>query len=151
LKFYGKVLMILMAGIITLVVIPFENAAGVRPAKAQEPNSQGPFVSEPVAPQLSRAVRELPTVAPTPPDNFRQINPRQLSPVGSANAPDEATPPDPLLRNAPAQSSLRTPAVITSFEGISSVTGGGGVPPDPNGDVGPNPLCPDGQYIFCDL
>jgi len=137
-KFDWKALIVSVAGVIVLLVIPLENINGVPPAKAQDPNSQGPFVSEPVTPKLSRAVRDLPTMTPRQFSSAPVINPRRLHPVGPVNGNGEADAPDPLLQNTPAQSSLRTPAVTTSFEGISFLTGGTGVPPDPNGDVGLN-------------
>lgn len=138
-RVYRKMSIVLLAGIIILPVILIKKNGWVGLAQAQGPAGSGPFVSEPVTPKLSRAVRQLPTLStrqaagPVP-----EVNPRRVNPQGQLNKPGEANTPDPLLPYSLAPTLLKTPAVITSFAGISFATGGSGVPPDPNGDVGPN-------------
>jgi hypothetical protein len=108
----------------------------------QEPDRQGPFASQPVAPGLSPAARDLP-VAAAEPSPVGEINPRQ-NPL--AAEPDQgqrgtweraSVPVDPLIR--PAGDGLLTPGLNFSFEGTGNpVACGGCTPPDTNGDVGPN-------------
>ncbi len=116
---------------------------GISVAQAQEqvgPVVQGPFVSERVNPTLSPEVRSLaPQDLVAPAATVREMNPRQRGDF----PPDvvefnETERVDPLLEEDRARSPIRTPAPTVSFEGISLVTGGSGVPPDPVGDVGPN-------------
>ncbi len=107
---------------------------------AQAPNQQGPTVGEPVTPHLSPAVRDLPPGDREPVLN-RETNPRQNPDILNVDPnnrdPYDTGEPDPLL-NRSHNGRLQTPAVITSFEGISLANGGGGFPPDTVGDVGPN-------------
>ena len=108
---------------------------------ARIPNQQTPIVGEPVTPGLSPAVRDLPVVQGAEPVLDREINPRQNPAILKIdpNNPDpyDTGEPDPLVQRSHNRLA-RTPAIITSFEGIGLSSGGGGIPPDTVGDVGPN-------------
>lgn len=134
-----SMLLRLVVGIIILLVIRPENTGPIDTAQAQGPEGLGPFVSKPVTPTLSQPVRQLP-VLPTSQSTgpIPQVNSRRVNPQGQLNWPGEAGPPDPLLSRNSAQTLIRTPTVITSFDGMRVGFGGSGVPPDPIGDVGPN-------------
>lgn len=133
-KFHRRTIILLAAGVMALLVIQF----GTLSTQAQDPAGQGPFISEPVTPQLSQPVSQLPVVianqsgGPAP-----ELNPRRVNPPGLLHWTGKADMPDPLLQQKAAQSLVRTPVLSNSFEGISFITGGSGVPPDTNGDVGP--------------
>jgi len=122
---------------------PFRSSfIGVAAAQAQEqvgPIVQGPFVGETVHPTLSPAVRALARIrAGTSVGSVREMNLRQRGDFPLDVEFNETDRVDPLLEKDWVRSAVRTPAPTLSFEGISFLTGGSGVPPDPVGDVGPN-------------
>ncbi len=102
---------------------------------AQE--AQVTAVGGPVAPGLSRPVRDLPAADPHKPgDTIFAVNPRQPGAFAPGNTEggllEQTTPPFAGV------SSIQTPNPIRTFEGLSLMDGGSGVPPDTVGDVGPN-------------
>lgn len=112
-------------------------------AAQDQDDIQGPFISSPVLPGLSRAVRDLPVEAAEPSEpaqNHPRQNPLQNEPdMGKRGTWDrENVPIDPLIR-APGAILGRTPGLDFSFDATGNPTGCGTCsPPDPNGDVGPN-------------
>ncbi len=145
-----KLLRNLFAGGVVLSLLTFvlwESASGVAPAELlalqDTDDIRGPFVSSPVAPGLSPAVRDLPPEADDPSEPSE--NPPRQNPL--LGEPDqgrrgtwdrENVPLDPLIR--PASDNPRfTPGLDFSFDATGNpLACGGCTPPDPNGDVGPN-------------
>ncbi len=141
LKLYRLLNILMISLFVTAAVMPSERAAAtvtptVQPASApQSPGVSGPYVSEPVTPGISPEVSTLP-VAPAwqPGDSAYESAPRQ-NPLGQR---------EPILPQAgfldslvqlTSQSVASAPAPMLNFAGIGA---GGSVPPDTNGDVGPN-------------
>jgi hypothetical protein len=96
----------------------------------------GPFVGQAVMVGQSAEVHRLPVVPPAPPGPAVEVNPRVL--VGPPIPLPFGKPrvPDPLMQGQrPPAAAERTPGALVSFPGIGATTA---VPPDPNGDVGPN-------------
>ena len=97
----------------------------------------GPFVGDPVVPQTSFAVRDLPVVVP-------KTECRDFGSGAEYGTGSEASEPalssaagDSLLRRGTDTGRGRTPAPVVSFDGIDTLHSGCGYPPDTNGDVGP--------------
>jgi hypothetical protein len=135
--FWSKVVTVLIAWIIALAVIPGVNLTKITPVKAQgpEPAGQGVSAGEPVTPGVSPPVRSLPQAEPRQPGQpVVEVNPRR--PGGYV--PNVELPGRASVVQSRVQATLKTPAVITSFDGIDLVSGGSGEPPDTVGDVGPN-------------
>ncbi len=70
-----------------------------------------------------------PTAAPVP---YKQTPGNERK----GSAPQLVNWTDPILQTAPGAGQM--PGTLANFPGISFATGGGGWPPDTNGDVGPN-------------
>jgi hypothetical protein len=113
-------------------------------AEAARPTPVGPTLGSPVRYDLSPPLRQLgPTVAPVPgPD--REIN-RLEVPAERGGMPDFAGPEDPVRQTSSRLSGAldATPSPVANFEGLSddqnaAVVGFRVVPPDTQGDVGPN-------------
>ncbi len=102
-------------------------------ATATRPQNEGLLfdVSDPVLPALSAAVRAL--VPRHAPSLAREVNPLQWfgAGVGEGGAPIGL---DPLA--ARSVNSGTTPLPLVTFEGLPSLSGF--IPPDTNGEVGPN-------------
>jgi len=118
------------------------------PALAQAEHGQAARVGETPA-----ALRDLPVVAPGPPKLPREIpNKVRFQPPMRGQA---SGAPDPLLEVTlgPTVSALTTPGPLLSFDGTSdddnaAVVGGRVVPPDTNGDVGPNHYIQMNNLVF---
>jgi len=121
------------AGRWTLVML-LAAAIHVAPAWAQAaPDAiEGPFIGQAVAVGVSAEVHRLPVAVPAVVGPPVEINPRRGRPVPLPLPRPRV--PDQLVAPAPAAAE-RTPTPLLSFDGISA---NGLVPPDPNGDVGPN-------------
>jgi hypothetical protein len=135
-KFYHKVIFIGLMGLLLF------NQPQISVIKAQEPAatgtaSRGPEVSKPVTPAISRPVRLLPRLAEATAAQGGEVNPRQLRPQPQGLTLAEPAPPDPLIQQTPLNSQA-SPSLSLSFDGITAAQGGGAVPPDTVGDVGPN-------------
>ena len=79
---------------------------------------------------LSSPLRDLP---PLPPAARREPDEREPQPWRRRRRPDAATP-DPVVQSYPTVATIPMPS--SSFDGIGNVNGV--LPPDTNGDVGPN-------------
>jgi hypothetical protein len=109
-------------------------AASVVPAGLQAPTTFKPVVSTSVANGISRPARDLAVVLPRVPTTWEGDAPRPIHPP---HAPPTLPVHDPVQQTVAA--SLAMPAPIGSFDGIDQAGGCGNcIPPDPNGDVGPN-------------
>lgn len=95
--------------------------------------SDVPFVSEPVNPTLSIAVRDLPEAQPNAVLE-REINPRQ-NPLRDHFVANIVAPADPLIPYARLDNTTTAPPLFT-FDGTDNFCGCS--PPDTVGDVGPN-------------
>ncbi|MBI3995090.1 MAG: DUF11 domain-containing protein, partial [Nitrospirae bacterium] len=84
---------------------------------------------------LSRPLREMPVIPPSAGPVEREIPKQPLPWTQAPNIPASKIPAmDPLVQSlSPA---LKMPSPIQSFDGVGNVNGV--LPPDPNGDVGPN-------------
>ena len=149
-KYAWKILGSLMLfGLLGVFLLPPDEAAmmatggrspaGILPPAASPNNATedaGPFVSQPVTPAISPAVRDLPNV-PLEPVLDREINPRLSLDYLPGSLSVDPNWRDPAVPAADGNL-LNTPAPILSFAGMSLANGGLGTPPDTNGDVGPN-------------
>jgi hypothetical protein len=123
---------------------PLSPADGATPATSPRPSGTGPHPSSPNGrgPTVAAAVHHdqsvaLRAIAPLPPEpGFEDPDLEEPHPLpgrgGIAGSPGGL---DPLLQAEPV-SLAAVPAVVTSFEGLTNVNGA--VPPDTNGDIGPN-------------
>ncbi|HEY5593666.1 MAG TPA: DUF11 domain-containing protein, partial [Nitrospiria bacterium] len=92
-------------------------------------------MAQPIKNGVSRALRDIPQLPPVSGPAERVIPKFPLPGTQAPNIPSSKLPAmDPLLQ-APF-SILKMPSPIQSFDGLGNVNGA--VPPDPNGDVGPN-------------
>jgi hypothetical protein len=109
---------------------------------AEVPRQQRPLVRPSIKNDTSPALRDIEPVPPSPQSGIREIPIRRLPPQQEPETPDqEGAPRDPVIQDE--HGSALLPSPIQSFEGLSNavnqqVVGGKVVPPDPNGDVGPN-------------
>lgn len=140
-KFHWK-LLLAIASLCLFIVLAgphWINSTRAEGPDDSTPQGQGPIVSEPVTPSLSPEVRRLPTLPASQSDqSIREINPRRNNQPELTGIDQDTVAPDPLLQAAAPPKLLRIPAVITNFNGIQAINAGGFVPPDTNGDVGPN-------------
>lgn len=121
--------------LLVVAVLFVPNPTFVNRALAQGPQP-GIWVSAPVIPGSSRAVRDLPVAAKRIPNGPVPVNPRGQSFVTPGNRPGIQ---DPLIaQSRAARATSTTPLPSLNFDGLAFVDGGSGDPPDPNGDVGPN-------------
>ena len=128
-KFCSRPMALLMTWVISFLIIP-------EVALSQEEG--GPIISEPAMPVVSAKVRELPVMDPWMAGSSVRKIPRQ---TGGFKVDAAQTPPEKkalMMRQSVQSSRYRTPDPILSFEGIGMEEGGGYVPPDTVGDVGPN-------------
>ncbi len=98
------------------------------------PTDRGPFVSEAVEPYVFDGdLRDLPQLSPDPNRPFEEA-PR---PLPGGKVPPDTLPTwvDPVAQTA--QGAGRMPDPLTSFDGLNR-RDWGLIPPDTNGDVGPN-------------
>jgi hypothetical protein len=109
-KFFSRLPVVLMAGVISFLIIP-------EAALSQE--GKGPVVSEPVMPVVSANVRELPVMEPSLAGGPVREIPRQ---VGGFQVDAVQTPPEkktPVMRRSAQSIQYITPDPILSFDGIS--------------------------------
>jgi hypothetical protein len=134
------------------LAIPLFAAAGQPPPEKPEKPPRGPKVTKPAKVGVSRALKNIPRrpIVPGPP---RQIlNKVRFSPPGKAR---KVAAPD-LTRQSlsgPTSSAGTTPQPIQSFEGTSDDdnaehAGVRVVPPDTEGDVGPNHYVQMNNLVF---
>ncbi|HEY4666927.1 MAG TPA: hypothetical protein VIH26_06450, partial [Anaerolineales bacterium] len=97
---------------------------------AQGPDGPRPTVLESIEYRSSRPLRELPPILPRAGELFEL--PRKMLPNREGSSGPSGL--DPLLQ--PQGDFLAMPAADQNFEGINNVNGV--LPPDTNGDVGPN-------------
>ncbi len=121
-----------------LLSVLLASFGAVTPLTAQPPPKPGgpaPFVSAPVTPAVSQAVRLLPAAAPWKPgDPVSEVGSRQVIGRAVQDVGVEQTD-DALARRGASLEGGRTPAPSRNFDGIGAT---GVTPPDTNGDVGPN-------------
>ena len=123
----------------TAVLAVLVAAVPATQAIAQGPAGGRPEVSSAVKHDVSRPLREVKVKPPLPRENRAVPNKIPLD-MATRHKPSPAAP-DPLASAGPAISATPTP--IRTFEGLSAdddaaVLGGRVVPPDTQGDVGPN-------------
>ncbi|HLF37526.1 MAG TPA: hypothetical protein VI520_06300, partial [Anaerolineales bacterium] len=117
----------LVLGLISISVI----GSVPRPSlAAQGPDRARPTILESIEHRSSRPLRELPPIPPRAGELFEL--PRKLLPNREGSSGPSGL--DPLLQ--PVGDFLAMPATDQNFEGLNNVNGV--LPPDTNGDVGPN-------------
>jgi len=127
-----------VAALTLLLLLPQVEA---RRSAAQEASPRAPLVSSSVANDLSPPLRIL-TGIPAPLNAVREMTrPGRVPRSQAAGASALPSGVDPVLQST--QGSTPMPVPILSFDGLSNadngaVLGGGAVPPDTTGDVGPN-------------
>ena len=121
----ANLLVLLMIGLFPLIV----RAASFSPASRRMSSSDQQYVSEPVAPLLSRPVSALPRPAVL----FQAVFPGRIARLPSQDVLNPLASDDPLLA-LHLQNNSQSPAPERTFEGISNLSML--TPPDPNGDVG---------------
>jgi hypothetical protein len=104
------------------------------PQSSGQADIRGPFVSEPVVPAVFNGdLRDLPQL------DEGQSQAGELPPPGIPGNKTPTTPtgqPDSVAQTE--QGAGQMPAPLTSFLGVARNEAGGWIPPDTNGDVGPN-------------
>jgi uncharacterized repeat protein (TIGR01451 family) len=126
---------VLMVGVSVLLLVLSAGASGVPAIKAQDQAGQEPYVSQPVTPKVSQAVRLLPAAPPPQPGApVREVPSRREDRRRTGDGTGEQTS-DPLVQRGVRAAVAKTPDPIRSFDGIAAT---GSVPPDTIGDVGPN-------------
>ncbi|MGB0386144.1 MAG: choice-of-anchor B family protein [Ardenticatenaceae bacterium] len=129
-KIVGSLLIVYIIGLV--LFLPATNAASSARVALEEGEEQDVFVSEPVVPGVSSAVRDL-QAPERDPVLDREINPRK-NPDFLDGVGENIVGPIDALREASRRNSGRTPSPILNFEGQGV---NGGTPPDMVGDVGP--------------
>ncbi len=123
-----------MAGVLALFATV---GSGARVDAAEPPGPLQPVVGYPVRHDTSPPLRSIRPIAPMAPATIREIplfpRPRP-QPTGPTAALAEGQAPDPVVQHW--AGALAMPSPTQNFEGISNVDGV--LPPDTNGDVGPN-------------
>ncbi|HBI23230.1 MAG TPA: hypothetical protein DDX84_03250, partial [Nitrospiraceae bacterium] len=122
--------------VIILFVIGFLAALFSVQIEAKELSVQPrPVVVHPVKNDVSRELRNIKPIPPSPGAEVREI---PLHPLGKPKGPKapliEDKVADPVVQDWPVEVTM--PSTIRNFEGVSNVNGV--LPPDTNGDVGPN-------------
>jgi hypothetical protein len=119
---------------VVLLLIVGSLAAGEASAQARSGEIQGPFVGGEALVGASAEVHRLPRAAGASDGAPVEVNRRRGRPVplpfGAPRLPDALA-----QQQRPPAAADRTPSPILGFDGIGAA---GSVPPDPNGDVGPN-------------
>jgi hypothetical protein len=112
-------------------------------AVVAQPAAYGPTVGRALRHDVSPPVAEMARQAKPQPAADREVNPLKAPPERPGR-PDLGGPADPLRQTeARLPEAQATPQPLANFEGLSdddnaAVVGGRIVPPDTNGDVGPN-------------
>jgi hypothetical protein len=137
---------VIAAGIVLYLIALALSGSGMAAANATRSQNnpiEGPYISAPVTPGLSPAVRDLPVEMDAPGAPYEipsRRNPHADEPdQGQRGTWDrENVPHDPLPR--PADPKAAPNALLNfDFEGVGNPVGCGTCsPPDPNGDAGPN-------------
>ena len=115
-------------------------------AQAPSADAHGPFVGHAVMVGQSAEVHRLPVAPSDAKGPAIEVNPRWGQPIplpfGKPRVPDALAQGQGLPSAA-----ARTPTATLNFDGIANI-GGGSVPPDPIGDVGPNHYVQMGNTRF---
>ena len=122
--------------VIILFVIGFLAALFSVQIEAKELSVQPrPVVVHPVKNDVSRELRNIKPIPPSPGAEVREIPLHPLDKPKGPKAPlIEDRIMDPVVQDWPVEVTM--PSTIRNFEGVSNVNGV--LPPDTNGDVGPN-------------
>ena len=123
---------------LTAIIFVLSSRAPVAAAPSLQSNVQGPFTLTSVqVASFDGDVRRLPAPRTNAPNVEREApHPRRQN-----NAPPPSTltaPRAPSNQSTAAPLTPRAPSAIQNFDGLDISASGGWVPPDPNGDVGPN-------------
>lgn len=125
----------LIASLLTTATLHAQEGQG-QPPPAQAAAS-APIIERSVKHDRSPALRNLPPLPPQAGPKFRD---RRLLRLTPSRIPHRPVLSDPVVQSSPG--SLSAPATSQNFEGISSLdqayTIGWVLPPDTNGDIGPN-------------
>ena len=138
-KFWTVSLTVLaIAGLLTGMLLPINNQPKAQAASQGEgttpPYVKGPFTNQPVYPTVFNGdLRDLPR---HPSTGGEVPAPRLVKPLSLGTPASSATWVDPVVQQALGQGQMPDP--IMNFEGLNIGDGGGWIPPDTNGDVGPN-------------
>lgn len=117
-----------------LFIVAFLTAiAGAVRAADESPALFGPTVISSERNDVSPALRDTEPIPPSPGDTVKIIPLRRLPRAREPKAPEDRLP-DPVIQDWHGPSSM--PAPIHNFDGVRNVDRF--LPPDPNGDVGPN-------------
>ena len=121
--------------VLTTIVFVLSNGTPLAAAPPQQSGVKGPFaiMSVQVA-SFDGNVRELPTPGASAAARAREA-PRQRR---RNSAPALTRLPVPTDQPADVAGRVRAPHTIRNFDGLDISAGGWWMPPDPNGDVGPN-------------
>ena len=125
---------------VTLMMLTFVLGSHAPLAAAPSPQSniQGPFTITSVkVASFDGDVRRLPTLRANAPNVEREA-PRPLRRTSAPTVPAPTAPRAPSNQPAAAPVAPRALTSLQNFDGLDRYAGGGWVPPDPNGDVGPN-------------
>ncbi len=100
-------------------------------------STEGPVVITSIENDISAPLGETPVIKPKqsrPDPDLNELRPLPNRGVGKKNPQEKFI--DPLLLEAPSPALASIAAPLQSFDGVSNVNGV--LPPDTNGDVGPN-------------
>lgn len=116
---------IVIAGMISIPTIGARQTRGLRPA------DRGPVVVPATRHDMSPPLRTIPAEAVAP-QQAREV--REPGPMRRGRGPSKGTRVDTAVQDYPTSPQMPTPSF--TFEGVGNVNGV--LPPDANGDVGPN-------------
>lgn len=128
--------------LIILGILLLSTGISIRIDAAQEPAQRQPLVNRSMKNDISPPLHDMLPVPPSPGPEVLEIPIHRLPPRVKPEKGDRGAEfSDPVLQNWHGQVLL--PAPLQSFEGLSNalnrqIVGAQVVPPDPNGDVGPN-------------
>jgi hypothetical protein len=100
------------------------------------PTANGILASEPVAPTLSPPLRDLPAVDVANKKVWAENEHDRIPLFGHVDAPDPVI--QSVMNPVGALAPAAMPAPIRNFDGMDLANAGSGIPPDTNGEVGPN-------------
>jgi hypothetical protein len=131
-----KVILCAVIFLSAATALVLSSSARLAAAPSPQSNIKGPFTITSIqVASFDGDVRRLPK--PSAPSKEREA-PRPRRRTSALNAPAPTTPRAPVSQPALAPATVRAPAPLQNFDGLDLPAGGGWVPPDPNGDIGPN-------------
>ena len=138
-KFWTISLTVLaIAGLLAGMILPYSNLTKVQAAEQKQgttpPYVSGPFVDQTVSPTVFNGdLRDLPQ---TPSAGGEVPAPGIVKQPDQGDTSSSSSWIDPVVQESIGQGQMPDP--IMNFDGLIKSEGGGWIPPDTNGDVGPN-------------